>query len=464
MDKLILEDGDTLYLKLYNLLKKDIESEKLTYKLPSIRKLAKKFKVSNFTVIKAYELLEKNAYVFSKKGSGFYIKYNRNNHFFYPEDYMVNEEFKYNYFTDNCSIDFSSASPKNNFFPIDILKSTINSILDTQGEKALLYELPQGNIEFRKCILKTLKTMDIETKLENIQIISGAQQGINLISQVLIQNNDIVIVEDPTYKGAINSFKEKGAVIERIPLDKDGINIELLENFLKYNQIRLLYIIPIFQNPTGITLSQEKKYKLLNLAEKYNFYIIEDDSSSELYFKDKIFPLKSLDNKDRVIFIKSYSKIFMPGFRIGFMIVPPSIVSEVIRTKYSTDISTSGLNQRIFQYFLENNIWMDYIFKLRKEYSIKQELLYNELSTITEISFNKPQGGLSFWIKLPPDITGEAVYFKLIKEGVRIIPGVVFSINYSNYLRLSFAQCNSNQIKKGIKLFKKVLSELININ
>ena len=460
MIKLGLEAGDTLYLKLYNLLKKDIESGKLTYKLPAIRKVAKEFQVSNFTVIKAYELLEKNEYVSAKKGSGFYIKYNRNSNIFYPEDYMASEEFKYNYFDENCIIDFSSASPKNNFFPIDILKESINYILDTQGEKALLYEIPQGNIEFRKSILRNLKEINITTKIENIQVISGAQQGINLISQVFLQNGDIVVVENPTYKGAINSFKEKGAIIEKISIEEDGINIEELEIFLKFNRIKLLYIIPIFQNPTGITLSEEKKYKLLSLAEKYNFYIIEDDSNSELYFEEKIYPLKSLDKNNRVIYIKSYSKVFMPGFRLGFMIVPEKIVQEVVRTKYSTDISTSGLNQRIFQYFLDKKIWLDYISDLRKDYAKKQEFLINELLKINKISFNKPQGGLSLWIKLPESITGEAVYFKLIKSGVRIIPGIVFSRDYSNYFRLSFAQCNLEEIKSGVEILKKVILEL----
>ena len=282
MDNLKLFPGDTLYLKLYNFLKKDIEDKKILSKLPSIRKLAKNFNISIFTVIRAYELLEKDGYVASKKGSGFFIKNNRNQHIFYSEDYMANEDFKYNYFNENCAIDFSSASPKSNFFPIEILKESINKILDTDGEKALLYEVPQGNINFRKTIVNNLKSFNIFTNLENIQIISGAQQGINLLSQILIQNGDIVVLENPTYKGAVNSFLNSGASIKKISIEDDGINLDELESFLKFNKIKLLYTIPIFQNPTGVTLSENKKIKLLKLAEKYNFYILEDDSSSEI--------------------------------------------------------------------------------------------------------------------------------------------------------------------------------------
>lgn len=454
------EEGDTLYLKLYNFLKKEIEIGKLNHKLSPIRKTSKEFKVSIFTVTKAYELLEKNGYILSKKGSGFYIKHNRNTNNFYPEDYMINEEFRYGYFDDKCEIDFSSASPKSDFFPLELLKESINSILDNEGEKALLYELPQGNINFRKTILKILKTIDIHTELDNIQIISGAQQGINLISQIFIQNGDLVVVEDPTYKGATSSFKEKGATIEKVSLEEEGINLRELESFLKYNKIKLLYIIPTFHNPTGITLSSKKKIELLKLADKYDFYIVEDDSNSELYFSEKVLPLKSFDKKDRVIYIKSYSKVFMPGFRLGFMVAPSEFIKEITRTKYSSDISTSGLNQRIFQYLLEKDIWKNYTEKLREDFKKKQEFLYLKLLKIPNITFQKPEGGLSFWLKLPENISGEALYFKLSKFGIRVIPGTVFSLNFTNYIRLSFAQCNLKDIEKGITTLEKIILEL----
>lgn len=463
MEDLHNQKGDTLYLKVYNLLRKKIENGELKNKIPSIRKMAKTLNVSNFTIIKAYELLEKDNYITSKKGSGFYISYSKQE-IFYPEDHMENEDFKYSYFNENCEIDFSSASPKSNLFPIETLKETISKILDIEGEKALLYENPQGNIDFRKAIKSEVKKLGIETSIKNIQIISGAQQGINLISKVLIQNNDIVVTEDPTYKGAISSFKEKGARIKQITIEKDGLSIDKLEAFLKFNPIKLLYIIPIFQNPTGISISEEKIIKILELAKKHNFYIVEDDSNSELYFNKQLKPIKSYDKENRVIYIKSYSKVFMPGFRLGFMIIPENITSEIIRTKYFTDISTSGLNQRIFQYFMENQIWDKYTKNLRLEFYKKQDYLFNKLKTIKEITTYKPDGGLSFWIKLPKLVTGEAIYFKLLKDGISIIPGVVFSPNFTNHIRLSFAQCSYKEIDKGIEILKKRLEELILLN
>lgn len=463
MKNFMFYEGDTLYLQLYNCIREKIEKGELTTRLDSIRKTASNLDLSPSTVIKAYELLEKNSYVTSKKGSGFYITYHQQ-HTFYPEDYMKNEDFKYSYFNEECAIDFSSASPKSNLFPIEKLKSAIIDILNTEGEKALLYENPQGNIEFRNIIKKELETLKIKTSVKNIQIISGAQQGINLISKVLIQSGDTVVTEEPTYKGAVTSFKENGGKIYPVPLEDDGINIEKLKEFLKYNSVKLLYIIPVFHNPTGISLSGEKARILIELARKHNFYIVEDDSSSDIYFKNRIKPIKSYDIYNRVIYIKSYSKVFMPGFRLGFMILPQEITQSVVRTKYSTDISTSGLNQRIFSYFMENKIWDDYTDQLRKEFSKKQNYLYNKLKTVPHISFEKPDGGLSFWIRLPCEITGEAVYFKLLKEGVSIIPGTVFSPNYIEYIRLSFAQCSYDDMDKGVTKLTEVLEELIDLN
>lgn len=463
MERLNNYEGEKLYLKTYNLIRKKIEHHEIENKLPSIRKMAKFLKVSPFTIIKAYELLEKNNYVISKKGSGFYISYSKKD-IFYPEDYMENEDFKYTYFDEKCKIDFSSASPKSSLFPINTLKEVISKILDADGEKALLYENPQGNSNFRKAIKKEVKKLGITTSIKNIQIISGAQQGLNLISKVLIQNNDIIITEDPTYKGAINSFKEMGAKIKQITIEYDGISIERLEEFLKFNSIKLLYLIPIFQNPTGISISKEKIMKLLDLAEKHNFYIIEDDSNSELYFHKKIKPLKSYDCYNRVIYIKSYSKVFMPGFRLGFMIIPEHITPKIIRTKFFADISTSGLNQRIFQYFMENKIWEEYTKKLREEFIKKQSYLFEKLNLIKDISTYKPEGGLSFWIALPKFVSGEAIYFKLLKDGISIIPGIVFSPHFRNYIRLSFAQCSYSEIDTGIKIFEKRLKELIKLN
>ena len=374
-----LKSGEKIYIQIYYKLKEMIENGELKGKIFSIRELAKKFRVSHSSVIKAYEKLEENGYIYLRGGSGAYVNYNIEKKF-YPEDHMENEIFKYGYFSSEYRIDFSTASPSADFLPVEELKKSINHILDRDGGKALLYENPLGYMELRKSIKKQLKKEGIDTEIKNIQIVSGAQQGIDIISKVMITSGDIVVTEDPVYKGAIVSFKNNGAKVEKVQLKKDGIDLKELEKILKREKIRFLYTASTYQNPTGISMSESKRKELLKLAEKYDFYIIEDDCSSDIYFSnERIKSIKSFDKNNRVIYIKSYSKVFMPGFRLGFIIVPEKIATSVLGGKYSSDISNSGLNQRIFQYFLEEGIWEKHIERSRKEFKRKQLYMYNRL-------------------------------------------------------------------------------------
>ncbi|MCD7979845.1 MAG: PLP-dependent aminotransferase family protein, partial [Fusobacterium sp.] len=311
------ENGEKIYLQLYSKLKEMIENGEIKGKIFSIRELAKSLKVSISTVVKAYEQLEKNDYIYLRGGSGAYVKYSREKKL-YLEDHMENEIFKYGYFNSEYRIDFSTASPNADFFPIEELKKAINYILDRDGGKALLYENPQGYIELRKTIKRELKNEGIDVEIKDIQIMSGAQQGIDILSKTLIYPGDIVVTEDPAYKGAIVSFKNNGAKVERISIKKDGLDIKELENILKRDKIKFIYTAATFHNPTGISISEKKRIELLKLAEKYDFYIVEDDCSSDIFFDDKkIKSIKSYDKNKRVIYIKSYSKVFMPGFRLG---------------------------------------------------------------------------------------------------------------------------------------------------
>lgn len=455
-----LNKNEKIYIQIYYKLKELIEKEELKGRIFSIRELAKKLNVSNFSIIKAYEELEKDGYISIRSGSGAYVIYNKTKKFF-PEDHMENEVFKFEYFNDKCNIDFSVASPSADIFPIDELKKSINDILDRDGGEALLYENPLGYIGLRESIKKQLQEEGIETEINKIQIVSGAQQGINIISEILIHSGDIVVTEDPVYKGAITSFKNNGAQIKKINLKRDGIDFNSLEKILKKEKIKFIYITSNYQNPTGIVMSDKKKIELLKLANKYNFYILEDDCNSDICFSsEKIKSIKSYDKYDKVIYIKSYSKIFMPGFRLGFIIAPNQISNSVLNRKYYSDISNSGLNQRIFQYFLEKGTWEKYIEKSKKIFMKKQLLMYKELKKIEGIKVKKPNGGMNLWIKLPYDITGEAVYIKLLKNGVKILPGTIFSEKAYNFIRMSYAQCNDSQIIEGVKLLGKVIEEL----
>ena len=450
-----------IYLQLYSQLKEKIEKEKIKGKLTPVRKFAEELEISPSTVAKAYDELERNGYVTKKEGSGVYVKFQKKKNV-YLEDHMESETFRYGYFNPEFNIDFASATPNETVLPMESLKRAINFVLDRDRESAFLYEDPQGYFYLRKTICEKLKKEEnIDIEVKNIQIVSGAQQGIDIISEAFLYPNDIVIVEDPTYRGARNSFKKNDCKIMEVSMQKDGFSVRELEKILKRKKIKLFYTMPNFQNPTGISMSFEKKIKLLELAEKYDFYILEDDGLSNLYFdKNKPETLKSLDKNNRVIYIKSYSKIFMPGLRLAYITIPDILLDTILARKFSSDIYHSGLNQRAFQYLLENGDWDIHMEKARNIFKEKQKIMYNSLKKIKDISLRKPKGGLCFWVKLPENVSSKAVYINMLSHGVGILPGVVFSEKKDNYIRISFAQCEEKNIEEGVKLLGCAIEKL----
>lgn len=458
-----LNSQQPLYLQIYEMIKQDIIENKYTKneKLPSIRNLAKKLGVNNVTIVKTYDTLEKDLYVYKKRGSGVYVN-NLNIRKNFLEEEIIMENFQYGRLEVNCKINFANSNPNGNYFPIKKFKDCINYVIDRDQEKIFAYEDPKGYIELRNTISKHLEAEKIIVPPKYIQIISGAQQGIDLITKSLIHFGDKVIIENPSYSGAITSFKRGGAKVIDIPLLKDGIDLEILNNILIKEKISYLYLMTNFQNPTGISYSKKNKLKILALAKKYNFYIIEDDSSSDLYYKNKPFSLKSMDTNEKVIYIKSYSRIFMPGLRLGFLIAPKDKLKYISFTKYHTDISTPGLIQRAFEHYLNSPLWEVHTKKLRIIYKKKFEVAYNLLKKIDHLElFAIPQGGLYFWVKLEK-ITSEALFLKALQKKVGILPGSIFKLNEKSegWVRLCFADVEIEEIKKGLKILKESIEEL----
>lgn len=446
------------YLQIYSFLKNKIENLEITGKLMPIRKLANLIKVSPSTISKAYSELEKNGFVIKKEGSGIFVNTNNYKNIFI-EDHMESEIFNYGNFNPEFKINLSSATPNETLLPMDILKKAINVVLERDKENAFLYEDPKGYYFLRKTIAKKLKEKDnINIDIENLCLVSGAQQGIDLFSKSFLSSEDLIVVENPTYKGALDTFKKIGCKIISIPILESGYSLKDLEKILLKNKIKLFYTMTNFQNPTGFSMNFSKKKKLLELSKKYNFYVLEDDSLSDLYFsKKKPSTLKQLDVYNKVIYIKSYSKIFMPSFRLACIALPDNIK---ILKKFTHNIVHFGLNQRAFQYLLENNYWDIHMEKARISFKNKQELMYSSLIKINNIYFYRPKGGLSFWIRLPKNISSKAVYLKLLSKGIGILPGILFSKDMDNFIRISFAQCKNKDISFAINELNLAISDL----
>lgn len=469
MDKIILnKDLDKpLYVQLYDKIRSVIEDDRLSDdKLPSIRKLSKNLGVNNVTVINAYKLLEQEGYVYSIEGSGTYIKRLVSDEIPYEEDGNMELMLSGILPISKRSINFASVSPTPDLFPIEEFKEALVEVLDRDRGLAFLYPEINGYGPLRESISKfLLENYNTRVNVDQILITSGGQQGLDLIAKTMINQGDVVFVENPTYSAAFTAFKSRGAKIIGIPMMKDGMDLDVLKNLLKRQKPKFIYIMTNYQSPTTFSYSEEKKKELLQLAMEYDFYIIEDDFLTDLYFDDHIkSPLISLDKLDKIVFIKSFSKVFMPGVRIGFVTLPNRLLKGIIKAKHSTDISSSSYLQRAFDLYLRKGFWRNHIAKIRKVYSEKYNIMISELERLKrfDIEYTRPNGGLSLWLKLPENVDGIEFYKQCMENNLSLVPGKVFFIDnslYNNYIRLSYGSVDNEEIIEGIKIIENILSK-----
>lgn len=458
--KLDKDAKKALYLQLYKKLKKEIrENIPENTKLPPIRKLAAQVDVNPATVVRAYDLLAENDLIYKKVGSGSFVA---------PKGEKLQQEkdmLKHGQIKLSENINFASAAPSTDLFPVKDFKYAINQVLDRDQGEAFSYQKSQGFLALRKSMRKYFAKKGIKSSLEQIQVVSGAQQAIDILSKILLDFGDQIVVEDPTYFGALQAFNSRKAEIKSIKIKKGGADLKELENYLRENEIKFFFTMQNFQNPTGVNWSWKKQQRLLELAEEYDFYIIEDDILSDLsYTKAEINILKKSDDKDRVIYIKSFSKVFMPGLRLAFIILPEKLLPELLEAKYATDISSGGLTQRAFDYYLRAGLLDKHIELQRQLFKKRCQLMKKEIAAQLPAEIKtvfKLEGGLYLWLQLPSAVDSKKLYQKAVEAGLVFSPGYLFSLgsSFANYLRLSFAAVNEEEIKKGISLLKKVYSE-----
>ena len=399
-------------------------------KLPTIRSLAKELSVNNVTIVSAYNKLKNEGYAYQKVGSGSFAKRKEVTSTFRKRYSNILKKLS----TEDLSnvIDFTGETNDEVLFPIDDLKKIINDVLERDGTKALVSKNRGG---YRN-LITTINREFWNDKLNerDILIVSGAQQGIDIAAKSIININDNVVVEKPTYMGALSAFKWRKANIFQVPIENDGIDLDKFEKILQKNEIRCFYTMSYFQNPTGISYSLEKKKRILELAKIYDFYIIEDDYLSELIYNDSVeyIPFKWLDKCNRVIYIKSFSKIFLPGIRLGCLVAPPRFREIMEISKLNTDITTSSLMQRALEEYISSEKWKNNIKYLNTEYHERYSLMKNILDNDFNetLDYNDPKGGLTFYVKLKNEsISIIKLFEELRKQDVYITPAEIFFIS-----------------------------------
>lgn len=460
----LCNDKQPKYLQLFEHIKQLITAGELKpgERLPTVRSLSQTLGINTITVLNAYKQLENNKYVTAKKGSGYYVSDLK----LQKENMLSSSELGMT--TDKEVINFASAAPHPSIFPIESFKECINEVLERDRGFAFGYQESSGFRPLRSSILGYIgNKYGIKAgSEENVLIVSGAQQGIDLIGKVLLNPGDYVIMENPTYDGAVAVFKARGARVVGVSLEESGADITELEKKIRICKPKLIYLMTSYQNPTTVSYSTGRLQQVLALAQRYNVYIVEDDSMSELNFSNQHPPtLKSLDVENAyIIYLKSFSKILMPGLRAGCMIIPNLLTKEFTKIKHNSDLASSGLIQRALDMYFRTGKWEEHLQYMKEIYRGKYEFMLTQLKRLEKygVIYGKPDGGLYFWITLPKGLSAMELYNDCRSEGLVLIPSeVFFELDHKNKdrsLRLSFAASSMEEIRQGMDILEKCLS------
>ena len=361
-------------------------------------------------------------------------------------------------------ISFAAGSPSIKAFPNEIIEKITADILKNNPFLALQYNITEGYAPLREVLKEMMKTRyNMSTENNNLVVTTGAQQAIELTTKVLINKGDTIIAETPTFLGSLNSFKSYEANLVGVPVLEDGIDILELEKALITNEnTKFIYVIPNFQNPTGVTMSFEKRKAVYALASKYDVLILEDNPYGDLRFTGEHIPtIKSMDTENRVIYCGSFSKVLSPGLRVGYCFAPDEIIEKVVVCKQCADVHTTILSQMICYEFLTKYNFDEHISYLCDIYKHKAQLMMGEMAEKLDksITFTKPEGGLFIWCTLPQDVDMMEFCKTAVLNKVAVVPGSAFLTDESigsNSFRVNFSTPSDEDIVKGIDILSKI--------
>ncbi|EOD00035.1 PLP-dependent aminotransferase family protein [Caldisalinibacter kiritimatiensis] len=364
-------------------------------------------------------------------------------------------------------ISFAGGLPAPELFPVEEVKEVMQEVIEEHGRNALQYSTTEGYTPLREKIAERMKIVGVDVTADNILITSGSQQGLDFTGKIFLDEGDVVLCESPSYLGAINAFKAYQPKFIEVPTDDYGMIPEELEKILKTTEnVKVIYVIPDFQNPTGRTWSVERRKKLVELANKYDLPIVEDNPYGELRFEGEIPPsVKSFDTEGRVIYLGSFSKTFCPGFRIGWTCAAPEVLNKYILVKQGADLQASTVSQMTVNRFLEKYDLDEHIEKIKAVYRKRRDLM---LKTMKEelpegIKFTHPEGGLFTWVVLPEHINARELAEKAIEKKVAFVPGGSFFPNggNENTLRLNYSNMDEERIVIGVKRLAETIKEML---
>ena len=366
-------------------------------------------------------------------------------------------------------ISFAGGIPNPESFPVQAIREIVDKVLIESPIDALQYGVTEGYAPFRQTLAEYMRPQGVDCSAENIIVTSGATQIIDLCAQILLQQGRHVITESPSFLASLLDFKSYGAVIDDIKMDDNGIIVDALEDQLENLERKtirpsLLYTIPNFQNPTGVTMSESRRKKLVDLASDYDFLILEDDPYGALRFEgETVPPIKAFDDSDRVIYASSFSKILSPGMRLGWVVAHPELARKLAIMKQTADVHANMLCQRIADEYVSGGYLEKQLPVIRELYGRKQKVMLAALAKYfpKEAKWTHPEGGMFLWATLPQGIDTHELLPKAVAKKVAYVHGRLFYPNGggSNEMRLNFTHAEDDLITEGIRRLGGLISE-----
>ncbi|MEG6586781.1 aminotransferase-like domain-containing protein [Dendrosporobacter sp. 1207_IL3150] len=346
------------------------------------------------------------------------------------------------------------------------MKKVAVKVLEESGSQALQYSTTEGFEPLRKQIAKKINAkFKTNVDYSNILITSGSQQALDFSGKLFLDDDDVVLCESPTYLAAISAFRAYRAKFIEVPTDENGMLINELERILQQNKsVKLVYVIPDFQNPTGRTWSLERRQQFIEIINKYDVPVIEDNPYGELRFEGEMLPaIKSLDKKGLVIFVSTFSKTFCPGLRIGWIAADAKFIEKYVLIKQGADLHTSSISQREISKYMELYDFDSDIEKIITVYRRRRDTIVDAMEKYfpSDIKFTRPQGGLFTWVELPINMKAKELLNRCLKQNVAFVPGDSFFPNkvIENTFRLNYSNMSEEKIHEGIKRISKIINE-----
>lgn len=475
-----------LYWQIKSYLRQSILSGSLPAgaRLPASRALARDLGVNRITVQTAYTELEADGLVVSRLGSGTYVSaslpvlpqpleqleaawplWQQSLRDDSPDHGSVTLDKLLAQTPHPHPIRFASGSSAPHLFPVDEFRKVLQAVMHRDGIEALEYGESQGYAPLRATIAHVLATQGLQARPENILITAGSQQALSLVSQLLLKPGDTILVESPTYGGALELFQALHFSVVGVPMDGQGMQVEHLERLLQQHHPKLIYTIPNFHNPTGTCLTGLRRRELLLLADRYNVPILEDDFVGDLRYEGSAQPsLKALDRGGRVIYTNTFSKMLMPGLRVGYLFIEGPLYERLVQFKRVNDLATSTLIQRALEAYVTVGRYQAHLRRSCQVFRKRRDAMIAALKHhLPEVRFEPPQGGLFLWVELPQEVSADDLLPLACEHGVTFVPGRRFfphGVGGRNWMRLNFVVHAPEEIEVGVERLSKALRQL----